>query len=166
MYFLDERTFIPSRKRSRSEDENLPHRAWKNESLNRFSKPANREYSRYSPRASGSSTRAADEHTPVHGHDKPNQRPRLEAPKKSKDFRGRMNFDEEVLVRKKDDDEVSSLREELKYKRRELEWKVEEISEKRKEILNQQVLINTLKNKKEKQGTLNINEALNKKNVL
>ena len=77
-----------------------------------------------------------------------------------------MNFNEEELVRKTEsDDEVKSLREEIKEKRRELEWKVEELADKRKEIQSQQVLINTLKNKKEKQGTLDINQGLIKKNA-
>ena len=155
--------YNPSKKRSRSEEEKFPsRRTWKSERDNRFSRPASRESAHKLSRPSGSSARAAEEQTP-----KPAYRPREDGPpRKTKEFRGRINFDDEELVRRSDSAaEILSLKEELKDKRKELEWKVEELSEKRKEVQDQQVLINTLKNKKEKQGTININEALNKKNT-
>ena len=56
------------------------------------------------------------------------------------------------------------MKDEVKEKRRETEEKSNELRDKKKELSRQLIEFNTLKRKKEKDGTLKINENLIRKN--
>ena len=164
----------PICKRSRSQEDDSSRRPWKAESPY-YKHPKHsrdgmtRQYDncRYDCHAGSSSShnRAAEEYTPANDKNK-SKHFQPAGPKKTRDVRGQINFDDEVLVRQKEaDEENQSLKEEIKVKRKEMEWKCEELAEKRKEILALQKEVGNLKNKKEKQGTLDVNAGLNKKNA-
>ena len=117
--------------------------------------------------------RYTSEITPNNG--KPKSRlPSPKAPRKLKRLEHPNSEDVEAKKHKTDntkkyedlkEEESKDLKLELKEKRKELEEKAKDLKEKKKEIARQLIEINTLKKKKEKEGTLEINKNLNKKNT-
>ena len=167
-----------SEKRPRSSDEGSLRRPWKQERSVIPSPSSGRRDDEFIKEADSRSRykyghashyKVGNEITPPESsRAKPSFHP---APKKGRgSYYDERDIENKEVVKKlekeleKKDEENESLKSELKQKRKEIEWKTEEMGEKRKEITRKDAEINILKNKKDKEGTITINEALNKKN--